>query len=533
VVVYPADGQAGVPRLFAPAAELPNPAPHAKGSLVGYPVTVTFAPGTAVKEVAGALRDADGRALELWVSAPDRPANEDYSEHQGDTVCLIAKAPLRPKARYTATVSARVDGRAWSHTWGFTTGDEAREDRQAVARALARINAYRRLAGLKPVTLDAAKSRGARAHAVYLVENNVAKARPVALEEERQDLPCFTEEGRDAARTSFSHDGLGPEDVVEELILDSVALRHLILDPGRKVIGIGAARYPGRCKWVSVFTLFGDQGRWPTSSVVYPADGQKEVPPMHYGPESMVESPFGEFLRGGLRGYPVTAAFPPGAKVAGVTGRLEDGGGKEVEAPVFFGERLGLPEEVPNVVCLLAAKPLKEEKTYTVRLKATVDGKAWERSWSFTTGRGPGPGAQAAAGQMLAALNRYRKAAGLRPVALDPALSRGCLLHARYLIRNAYHFEVVDPMARHDEDPTFAAFSPEGLRAARSSALAPHWFGGPAEAVDAWMHSLYHRISLLHPRLERGGCAFLRTRPSYHDYIAVMDVRSGLPQGDK
>jgi hypothetical protein len=56
------------------------------------------------------------------VSTPSRPTPS--ASFQGNTVCLIAKAPLRPHTTYTATVTGTVDGKPWRRTWTFTTGAE-------------------------------------------------------------------------------------------------------------------------------------------------------------------------------------------------------------------------------------------------------------------------------------------------------------------------------------------------------------------------------------------------------------------------
>src|ERR1700722_16890765 len=41
VVIYPVDGQKGVPVAF-PGHELPDPIPDAHGAIAGYPVTASF-----------------------------------------------------------------------------------------------------------------------------------------------------------------------------------------------------------------------------------------------------------------------------------------------------------------------------------------------------------------------------------------------------------------------------------------------------------------------------------------------------------
>jgi hypothetical protein len=75
--------------------------------------------GAVVKGAAAQLTDAEGKEVAAWLSSPEKTGDEGL---QRNTVCLIAREPLRPKTKYTVTVSARVDGEEWKQTWSFTTG---------------------------------------------------------------------------------------------------------------------------------------------------------------------------------------------------------------------------------------------------------------------------------------------------------------------------------------------------------------------------------------------------------------------------
>jgi len=115
-VLYPADGQKGVPRAFV--EEIPDPIPGSVDKKAGYPVTVIFAEGALVKDVKASLKDGDGKDVAFWLSSPERPAAADY---QRNTVGLIAEEPLKPETTYTVAVAARVTGKPWLKTWSFTT----------------------------------------------------------------------------------------------------------------------------------------------------------------------------------------------------------------------------------------------------------------------------------------------------------------------------------------------------------------------------------------------------------------------------
>jgi uncharacterized protein YkwD len=131
-VLFPADQQEGVPLLFAfGTPEVPNPIPHGGDRAhSGYPVTVTF-PGrsalgnaTAVLHLASPGKRADSSASEIpvWLSTPQQPALD--SVRQGNTICLIPKAPLMPGTTYRVTVQATVGGRSWEKTWSFATASK-------------------------------------------------------------------------------------------------------------------------------------------------------------------------------------------------------------------------------------------------------------------------------------------------------------------------------------------------------------------------------------------------------------------------
>jgi hypothetical protein len=72
-----------------------------------------------VKEVQATLTGNDGKETPAWLSTPAQPSNR--SVPQPGTICLIAKRPLRPGARYSVSISATVNGVPWQRSWSFTT----------------------------------------------------------------------------------------------------------------------------------------------------------------------------------------------------------------------------------------------------------------------------------------------------------------------------------------------------------------------------------------------------------------------------
>lgn len=86
-------------------------------------------------------------------------------------------------------------------------------------------------------------------------------------------------------------------------------------------------------------------------------------------------------------------------------------------------------------------------------------------------------------------------------VTLDEELSRNAARHAHYLALNPeQHGRWPDA---HEEYADRPGFSPEGSLAGLSSVIA--FDTAPAEAIDAWLGTFYHRLPLLHPGLIGAG----------------------------
>jgi hypothetical protein len=105
----------------------------------------------------------------------------------------------------------------------------------------------------------------------------------------------------------------------------------------------------------------------------------------------------------------------------------------------------------------------------------------------------------------LARLNFWRAQLGLNTVTEDEALSAGCAAHLRYLQRLSA--ELGSPQLAHFEDLARPYATLEGQRAGLNSVLS---LGMPSMggAVDGWLATLYHRLPLIHPGLQRVGIAY-------------------------
>ncbi len=120
-------------------------------------------------------------------------------------------------------------------------------------------------------------------------------------------------------------------------------------------------------------------------------------------------------------------------------------------------------------------------------------------------------------------VDRYRAAAGLPPVALDPVLSKGCMEHAEYMKLN----KDTDAMAglnAHHQRPGLPGATAEGAKCGKAADLFP----GVSDlevAVDGWMAGLYHRRPIMDPTLGKIGVGYARL-PDGSYMAALMFVDS-------
>ena len=120
-ILVPAPGQRDVPLQIV--EELPSPEGHSGyyDTSRGYPVSVSFLPGSA-RNVRLRLRHvADDEAVEGDLFTPESPVHSTFADNF-DTAFFTASHPLRPGTVYEATYTADHAGEAVRFTWRFETG---------------------------------------------------------------------------------------------------------------------------------------------------------------------------------------------------------------------------------------------------------------------------------------------------------------------------------------------------------------------------------------------------------------------------
>jgi uncharacterized protein YkwD len=515
-IVYPAPGQRRV-SLWFPGNEVPDPLPQTKDKLAGFPITLTFPRQKRIEKVQAHLRDGKGRDLDVWLSTPESPANSNYNGSQQNTICLIAKKPLEPNTRYAVEVSAAVDGKRWSAKWQFETMHEGEIRHQMAGTFLRSLNDLRRRAGLPPVSFHADSSKACTAHARYL-SINAPKNPGLNWNAEQPDLPGYTAEGAALAPRASIQGGGGPVQAVMGLV-HSLINRPILLDPRLGEVGLGYTPFM-LGGWVWVIEMRRAPNREVDRQFFYPAPDQEDVPLVY--PPNEVPSPIPAEAKDKEAGYAITALFDPRTPVSAATANVVDGQGKEVEGWLSSPEKPAIPRFPQRCLCFLPKEPLRPGTRYTATFEAKVNGRKWRRTWSFTTVQDPDRFDKEIEEKILARVNAVRKLAGLSPVRLDPELSRGCRAHARYLAQNQRQ-AAVQGMGVHRQDEKLPGASPEGAKAAKESVIAV--LLDPYACVEGWMATLYHRIPILTPNLERVGFGLAHVEG--HKWACVLDTGNG------
>jgi hypothetical protein len=248
-------------------------------------------------------------------------------------------------------------------------------------KVVERLNVHRKAAGLEPVVLDAALSKGCTAHAEYLVKNvDHPSTRGLGLHSEDPKLPGYTKDGERAGKASVIFLGLEGEDAVEGW-MGSLLHRIPLMQARLKKIGYGAAR-GGPAKVTVVLDATNGTGPGKDAPVViYPADGQADVP-LRFSPE--IPDPIPESADK-KAGYPATAVFAEGALVKDVKASIKDASGAEVPFWLSSPEKPAAADYQRNTVGLIPKEPLRPATAYTVTIAAVVRGKPWLRTWTFTS----------------------------------------------------------------------------------------------------------------------------------------------------
>lgn len=122
-MLYPADGQTGVPTELL--TEVPSPLPAGANPNAGYPVTAQL-PGAGPAVLTSATLTADGEAVPVYtLDSTWRDTDPIYTgEQMGNAVAVIPQAPMAPDTTYAVHLTG-TDPAPFDLRWSFTTAAES------------------------------------------------------------------------------------------------------------------------------------------------------------------------------------------------------------------------------------------------------------------------------------------------------------------------------------------------------------------------------------------------------------------------
>jgi uncharacterized protein YkwD len=314
--------------------------------------------------------------VELTLNGAPVPAR--YAEQ---TVAYTPEEPLAP-GPYAVKCTVMLDGE-WpvSKSWQFSISAAAQSGvapPDAVQKsALTIANAYRRTLGLPPLRLDPRLCAAARAHSDYLEKNGMLG------HDQQPDRPGYLAGRPDQRRAVFGYaggcyenidQGSGSVEAAVRGLFDAPYHRIAFLQPGSPEFGAGIV---GSRTTLEVGTTA------ESGIVVYPSDGQREVPTRWEGNE--LPDPLRLHVGRSPVGYAITFFYfsPQGGRVRVAHARLTNGQGAPV--PIYLNTPEN-DEELKNGALLIPRQPLQPGGVYNVAVTATTEsGETLSRTWKFTT----------------------------------------------------------------------------------------------------------------------------------------------------
>ena len=259
----------------------------------------------------------------------------------------------------------------------------------SASSALARVNWYRGITGLGPLTLDGALANAGAAHAKYLVYNLPGDFHNEAAG--REGFTGVTPLDRVKAAGYYYPSGFFATELVIDTndqvaaidqLIDLPMHRVLLLNPQYTQMGIGSTQSSGRA-YSAVIIATGPLATLPKGEpkvVSYPVNGQWDVPISWDYSEWPSPYPAGSTTP---VGYPftLTGAYGP---LRVETAWLKDAQGAAVS--VHPNPAVCMTNAAYNCYQLMPVKPLLPNTTYTAYAKGTIGGKAFENAWTFKTG---------------------------------------------------------------------------------------------------------------------------------------------------
>ena len=326
-------------------------------------------------------RDINAAVLAFEHALTVSPDDLDAAAYLTALARFVQRQPALAAAEITAALQPDAAAHVLRH---LTRPDPASASAAAVQEALAAVNATRAQAGLPAVQLDQRLTASATSHAYYWLFNNATPSvAGLGIHHETPGLPGFS--GTDPGQREVAF-GYPTERSAEDIThrgsataavddwVNSVFHRFPILRPDLVAIGYAQAEVGT----INIQDMeFGYGAAATAEPVRYPAPGQTTVPAVFVDNELPDPVPSGDAR---TTGYPVTVTFADGDAVSLTSFTLTGQGGAALGGYLLDP---GLSTE--NSASLLPAAPLLASTTYTARIVATVNGRPYDETWTFTT----------------------------------------------------------------------------------------------------------------------------------------------------
>jgi len=326
----------------------------------------------------------DGSAADWYArngGSPDAETNNLGAAFRTAAVALMLQLPggLFDPLQKPFTPSAPATAQA----------DEKIPSQKTLDAILARINHFRKLAGLQPVTEDKDLSKGCQLHSDYLRQNT--DLRDAAMHEQDSGRAGFSEIGRRAAAQSvLSHSWplQCPTALVDPLVA-TLYHRVPLLARHLKRVGIGYSTY----RQTGYMLVIDTSGLEKVAAeigdpILFPPPDQKDVPRV-FG-AGFPEWPNPVPGRQEEAGYPITIMFAPHSWQPGDATMELKNKDRIVDSWVSSPQKPALinwPQK--GTYCLIPSQTLQAGTTYTVTFKCKQIGiektPVWTKTWSFTT----------------------------------------------------------------------------------------------------------------------------------------------------
>lgn len=318
--------------------------------------------------------------------------------------------PLERGQVYTAQAQVVFSRKfAVSREWKFTIAPDAVDELPTTldpyqTNALAAANEIRRSLNLPPFRPDAALNAAAQAHSTYVTRNRRGG------HFQQEDLPGFVGISPADRIGAFGYPG---GEIAENVGVGSVSVSNAVtglfdapyhrlpfLHPGAMLLGVGYSAGEGRSNPPCLTMEFGMPDTYDEATVLYPRDGQTNVPTSWDGNENPNPLRFYSSARRGVRvGYVISFSYFAGRSPSRLRRSNDEDRkaiivreatlvreGDDTPVPVYVNTPSS-DEELDNTALLIPRAPLAPGTVYRVTVEATsaIDGRDISRTWRFTT----------------------------------------------------------------------------------------------------------------------------------------------------